>query len=179
MKYFLFVVIFFLTTGFNCKKSSKSVDPITWGEETNGLQLSLIAYCQTITDNQPGEIGIIVKNSSSAVIEHDLYAMLQLIDEEKRIYYVSYFNLMSNTMDELYESSKVHPETKLKINSGQMIEFRIDITKLGWVLPIDSRPPHADFSEIVIKSKYKLLFQIELVSDSMVYSNPINIEIKE
>jgi len=178
MKYLIFTLTFLSFCLFSCQKSTDPLESIIWGEESNGLQISLYCLGQIISQEKLCEIVIKVKNVSEAEISREVYTTLNLIDEGKKQSYISYFNLMAENLNELYESSRSHPKTNLILDSGDQIKFRIDIRELGWVHPVDSRPPYAEFFDFVDKSSYQLFCRLEIVSNGEVISNYEKIEVQ-
>ncbi|MGD9487167.1 MAG: hypothetical protein AB7W47_04055 [Calditrichaceae bacterium] len=176
MRSSIYIYIFFLIFFISCQESSEPLR--AWGEASNNLQLSLDISDDHLTEGESGIANLLVKNISDEQITHELYATFNLYDEENILRYISYFNLMAEDMISLYESSKTNPKSNFVISPNDQREYQIDISKLGWVQPQDSRPPYAEFYDLIQKNKYIFVSELHLISNGEVHSNLINVEIK-
>jgi hypothetical protein len=168
---------FFLIILFSCQNSIDPLNIVIWGEKSNGLQLSISIDDNRLTEVESGTVILIVKNVTDKEIANELYATLNLYDEGNILRYISYFDLMAKDITSLYESSRAHPKSNFQINSNSQRKYEIDITKLGWIQPQDSRPPYAEFYDLILKSRYRLVSELHFIFKGEVHSNSIQIEI--
>lgn len=177
MKSNIIILTLFLFLYLSCQKSTEPINEIKWGQESQGLMLSLSPNGIILSEDEPGEIMLTIKNTTSEQISFELYATLNMYDQGKIQRYLSYFDAMASDVNSLYESSKNHPKSEFVLEENGERKYRIDLTKLGWVSPVDSYPPRLDFYQKVEKNNYTLVAEFHLMSDSVITSNKIGLEI--
>lgn|GEM_PF-4689530 len=176
MKVTYFVSIVLLVFLFSCQKNSEPLVP--WGKASNGLQLSLKISKSQLKKEEPVIVNLFVKNVSDERMEHTLLATLRLDAMQQGPSYESYFDLMADNQEALYKSSMNHPSSNFVIAPGEQKKYQFDMTRLGWVMAVDSRPPYAEFYDLVQKNEYTLSFELELASDQTVRSNSVKVKIE-
>ncbi len=154
-----------------CKKSTAPLIDISWGEASHGLQIALSPNALNLCEGQAGEIQLAVQNVTSDSLSLELYATLNLYDSAAVLRYVSYFDISAKDLESLYASSHSHFTSVFKMAANEQKRYRINITRLGWVTPADSRPPYATFYDLVAKNRYTLTCELWLTAGRTVRSN--------
>lgn len=171
MKSLTTILIAFLLTISGCRKNSTPLGAVSWGETSHGVQISLSPNSLYLSSGEAGNIELAVKSVKADSLQLPLCAILKLYDEEQILRYLSCFDISAKNTESLYASSYHHPVSTLILAPDEQKYLRFDFTQLGWVTPVDSRPPYASFYDLVKKNRYTLTCELELTKDGIVRSN--------
>ena len=160
------------------RRSQLIVDPgLIWGETSRGVQMSIQVDHTIWQDNDPVVTDIWIKNVSEDEVTFEGLFIFKLLDESGLAQYEAPLDFISASYGIDSRSS-----TTISIPRGSQYQKQIELTGLGWVLPIQSSPPDTPFNELVQKGCYRLRLDVEIIQENeandRLYSNEVDVEMK-
>jgi len=174
---FILIVCIFLIGG--CDQRLKMiVDPgFIWGEISNGVKMSIEVDHTVWKENEPVVTDIWIKNVSEADVTFEGLFIFKLFDASGLLEYEAPIDFIAASYEIDSRSS-----TPITISKDSQYQKQIDLTGLGWVLPIQSSPPDTPFYELVEKGYYRLRLDVEIIleeeANDWLYSNEIDVDVK-
>lgn len=149
-----------------------------WGEIVNGIRISINLDDQKLVPYDQSYSNILIENVSADSITFEAYVFFALYDNLNFFRYAAVFNL--NAAD---PTEGFHTKSIISFKESNTINRTLEITQLGWVLSVSSRPPDiTEFYKVIESGQYNLELVIEPVGGTFftqkIHSNQIPVNIK-
>ena len=132
-----------------------------WGEISFGVRLSIDVDHAVWKEEEPINTDINLENVSENDIEFEGIFIFQLIDSQGFVQYHAPFDFI----EKQYNIDRVRA-TEVIISKGCRLQKNVDISSLGWVIPIQSSPPQFPFYQLVNAGTYTLRLDVEILHEN-------------
>ena len=174
----IFLLFVFLISFVGCQKNSEPLELNIFGPETNGLHSSISLTSTRLRQGESTTASVIIQNVLHENVTIKAVPMFALYNSQNFQCYLSYFDVTKTQEANLLQSSKQHPEVTLTLSPKEEIKRDIDITRLGWLSPVDSRMATKTFFQVVAKDTYTLRFELDLANGGKIQSNAVRIVVE-
>ena len=179
MKLFrMFLFIFLLIAFLGCQKNREPLGLNIFGPETNGVRSSINLTSTRLHQGESATVSVIIQNVLPETVTLKAVPMFALYNSKNFQCYLSYFDITKTQEANLLQSSKQHPEVTLNLLPKEEIKRNIDLTRLGWLLPVDSHLATKTFYQVIAKGTYTLRFELRLTDGGKIQSNAIRIVVE-
>lgn len=173
----LIVCLAVFLTGCDQRSDLIMAPGMLWGDISHGVQMSIDVDHTVWQENDPVVTDIWIKNVSEEEVTFEGLFIFKLLDVSGRTQYEAPLDFISATYEIDSRSS-----TTITISKDSQYQKQIDLSGLGWVLPVQSSPPDTPFYDLVRKGQYWLRLDVEIIQEdeanAWLCSNEIDVEVK-